>query len=406
MRTTMKVGVRTIAALLLVWLMWGCPSSSTAPTEETSAHPEDDHQDEHADSEESSGLIKLAPESQQLAKLRIEAVGNRVFRRELRFPGTIQANENRLARVGSRVQGRVVEVSATLGARVQAREQLAVIDSPDLGQAQSDFLTARTRLAVAEQTFQRANALLEGKVIGRGEFQRREGEYLTVQAEAQATEDRLRSLGLEDTEITRLASERSVGSRVAISTPISGTVIERHVTLGEVVEPAKPLFTVADLSMLWAVADLPERDLPLVKAGLVARVAVAAYPDDTFPGRLTYIADMLDPSSRAAHVRVEIDNPRGRLKPEMFATVSILSESREEGLSVPEEAVQRDEGRTVVFVAHEDGFEPRPVEVGAASEGHYPVRSGIRAGERVVTRGAFVLKSELERGQMEDGHGH
>lgn len=400
-----------IVILSLGWLIWGCQAPAGAPGAEGNAAqpapPKEEHaQEQRGESDEHGELIKLAPEAQQAAGITLEEVAPRSLRRELRFPGTIQANQNRLAHVGPRIQGRVVELSAGLGARVKAGEKLAVIDSPELGQAQSDFLTARAKLLVAEKAYERAKTLLDGKVIGKGEFQRREGEYAASQAEAQAAEDRLRLLGLEAAEIANLAEHRAVRSQVAITAPLNGTVVDRDVTLGQVVEPAKTLFTIADLSALWGVADIPERDLPTVRKGLDARVSVTAYPDDVFPGKVTYISDTLDASSRTANVRVEIDNAGGKLKPEMFATFTILAQETEKVFSIPERAVQRDGGKTIVFVAEGEGFEKRPVELGPELQGYYPVRSGLQPGEKVVTQGAFVLKSESERGQMEEGHGH
>ncbi len=387
---------RALAAVLLC-VVWGCQSP---PAEEQPAEAG------HTESEEPGGLIILTPQARQLAGIALEEVVVRPLRRTLRLPGTIQANEDRLAHVGPRIQGRLVEVTAGLGARVKPGATLAVIDSQELGQAQSEFLTASARLVVAEKAYERARTLLEGKVIGTGEFQRREGDYLASRAEAQAAEDRLRLLGLTDRDIAGLGGDRSIRSHVSITAPFEGTVIERHATVGELAEPAKPLFTIADLSVLWGIADIPERDLASVTMGLDAKVSVSAYPAAAFLGKVTYISDTLDPSSRTAKVRVEIDNARGTLKPEMFATFTILTEESEGVVSVPAPAVQRDEGRTIVFVSKGEGFEKRPVELGPELQGYYPILSGLRAGDTVVTNGAFVLKSESERGQMEDGHGH
>ncbi len=398
-------------AVALAWLVLGCQSSAPQPeageqAEQGAPHQDEHAEDGHAEAEKHGGLITLTPEAQQLAGITVEEVARRSLQREVRLPGTIQANQNRLAHVGPRIQGRVVAVSAGLGDRVESGATLAMIDSPELGQAESDFVTARAKFVVAEKAYERAKTLLEGKVIGTGEFQRREGDYLASKAEAQAAEDRLRLLGLEDPEIANVGGNRSVRSQVAITAPLTGTVVDRDVTLGEVVEPAKTLFTVADLSALWGVADISERDLPTVKKGLPAKVSVSAYPREVFSGKVTYVSDILDPSSRTAKVRVEIDNARGKLKPEMFATFVILTEETEGVLSVPEHAVQRDGGNAIVFVSQDAGFEKRLVELGPEQQGYYPIQSGLQAGERVVTKGAFVLKSESERGQMEEGHGH
>lgn len=350
-----------------------------------------------------AAFITLNPDSQRLAEIILEETAFRSIRSELQVPGTIQANENRLAHVGSRIPGRIVDVTAGLGDRVKKGEKLALIDSPELGRAQSDFLTATAKLLVAEKAYERAKALAEGKVIGTGEFQRRAGEYFSSKTEAQAAENRLHLLGMTEEAVAGLGDEDFIRSQVAITSPLSGTVIERHVTVGEVVEPVNALFTVADLTKLWGIADLPEKDLSRVRKGLIAEVSVSAYSQDRFRGKVTYLADTIDPSSRTVKVRIEVDNAEGRLKPEMFASFRILTEETEKILTIPGSAVQRDGAQANVFVAHEGkGFEKRAVELGPEVGGYYQVLSGLKTGEKVVSKGAFVLKSETQKGLMEE----
>lgn len=351
---------------------------------------------------EETSFITLKPEAQKLAEIAIEELRLRPIRSELQVLGAIQADESRLAHVGSRIPGRIVEVLASLGDLVKKGEELALIDSPELGQAQSEYLTARAKLLVAEKAFERAKMLIEGKVIGSGEFQRREGDYFSGKAGAQAAEDRLHLLGMTEQEVKNVGSESSARSQVAIVSPLSGTIIERHITMGEVVEPVKTLFTIADLTTLWGIADIPENDLSKVKKGLTAEVSVPAYPQERFSGKITYLSDTLDPASRTLKVRIAVENVKGKLKPEMFASFRILTEETEKTLAVPEPAVQREGKESIVFVAHnEKGFEKRAVELGREGQGYYQVVSGLKLGEKVVTKGAFTLKSEALKSQME-----
>lgn len=388
-------GRKGVAVFLAIfWLAWGCgekPGTEGVSTEKS------------ASSEDQGERITLTPESQKLAEISVEEAGFRSLRREMQFPGAIQVNENRLAHVGPRIQGRVVEVLAGLGDHVEKGEKLAVIDSPELGQSQSAYLMAKAKLIVAEKSIERAKTLLEGKVIGAGEFQRREGDYLAARAEARAAEDRLHLLGMTDTEIAGLGGEDTIRSQVAITAPFQGTIIERHMTLGEVVEPAKPLLTIADLSTLWGIAEVPEQDLSRVKKGLTVQVSVSSSPGEVFRGRITYLSDTVDPSSRTVKARVKVENAGGRLKPEMFATFRIVTEAGERVLAIPEAAVQHEGGKVVVFVEKGKGtFEKRAVDLGLEFQGYYPALSGIGPGERVVTKGAFILKSETLKGLMEE----
>lgn len=391
----MRGRTRGIPALLFALTLTALGCQAKPPAEPVSAS--------EGASPHEDAVVTLTPESQRAAEIVVEEVAFRPLQRKLQAPGSIQVNQNRLAHVGPRIPGRIVEIKAGLGERVKAGATLAVIDSPELGQAQSDYLTARAKLVVAEKAFERAKTLLEGKVIGTGEYQRREGEYLAAKAEAQAAEDRLTLLGMTDDAIAALGGERAIRSQVAITAPFGGTVIDRRVTLGEVVEPGKALFTIADLSVLWGIAEIPEQDLARVKKGLPAEVSVSAYPGEKFQGRTTYLSETIDPSSRTVNVRVDVDNGRGKLKPEMFATFTIVTDEADRVLSLPDTAIQREGGKAIVFVAKGEGrFEKRPVELGPESQGWQVVRSGLQPGEQVVTKGAFVLKSETLKGQMEE----
>ena len=221
-----------------------------------------------------------------------------------------------------------------------------------------------------------------------------------------AAEDKLHLLGMTEKELSAIGKEHTINSRVAIYSPISGAVIERHLTLGEVVEPVKPLFTVADLSNLWVIADVPEADVPKVKKGQSVAIVASAYPEKVFKGKLSYISEVIDPETRGVKVRAEVDNAKGALKPEMFATVRISTSEKEKALAVPESALQRDGDKSIVFVAiDEHEFEKRVVEVGPRFNGFHRILSGLNEGERVVVKGAFTLKSEGQKGEME-GHGH
>jgi cobalt-zinc-cadmium efflux system membrane fusion protein len=375
---------------------------------------EEAHKDDH-EREEHHEEIVLTPETIKQAGIEIGEVSLRPLKIESSFPGKVSVNETKLAHVGPRIAGRAVEVYANLGEFVKKGQPLAVIDSPELGEAQSQYLKAKTNLQVAEKSYERAKVVLEGKAISAGEFQRREGEYLSSRAEAKAAEDRLHLLGMTENELSAIGKGHTISSKVAIYAPVSGTVIERHLTLGEVVEPVKPLFVIADLSNLWVIADIPENDVSKIGKGQMVSVIASSYPDKEFTGSVTYISDTVDPATRSVKIRAEVTNPPsppfvkggqgGILKPEMFSTVKIGT-GRMEALAVPESAVQREGDKTVVFVAEsENTFQKRVVTLGPEVDGYHQVLSGLESGERIVTKGAFILKSEGMKGEMEE-HGH
>ena len=254
---------KTILILFALAFLLGCGRSEEPKKEAAQSaqgHEEGkDHQDEHP------GVIRLSSEAMEHAGIKIEEISLRPVGVEYAFTGKVSVNEKMLAHVGPRIPGRAVEVYANPGDYVKKGQPLAMIDSPELGEAQSHYLKAKTAFEIAEKSFERAKIVLEGKVISTGEFQRREGEHLSAKAELKAAEDRLHLFGMTEMEVSAIGKEHTINSKVAIYSPLSGTVIERHLTLGEVVEPVKPLFTVADLLILWVIADVPETDIPKIK---------------------------------------------------------------------------------------------------------------------------------------------
>jgi len=352
------------------------------------------------------GLITLSAEESARIGLVVQPASRTDFRTYRDFPAILQPNERAMADITTLVRGRVVDVYADLGQQVEANALLAILYSSDLGLAQSAYLKARAKLHVAEQAYARAKFLLQEQVIGEAEAQRRQAELLSMQAEAHEARDHLKLLGMSDDEFRRLDKSRDIRSHVPIVAPFAGRIIGRNLTRGEVVETTEKLFVVADLSEVWVRANIPEKDIPFVhtvhaSGGRQAEVRINAYPRETFKGTITYVGDVLDPSTRTMQLRLELPNPEGRLKPEMFATIRLFSESQPDRLAVPESALQRDQNRTFVFVQRNAAeYEVREVQVGESNGTHSTILGGLTEGEPVVTHGAFILKSELLKKQV------
>jgi cobalt-zinc-cadmium efflux system membrane fusion protein len=350
--------------------------------------------------------VTLPVEESSRVGLVVQPVSHSDFRIHRDFPGNVQPNQRNMAEITTLVRGRVVEVYADLGQEVKANAPLAILYSSELGLAQSAYLKARARLHVAEQAYARAKFLLQEKVIGEAEAQRRQAELLSIQAETNEARDRLKLLGMNDEEFRRLERTREIRSVVPIVAPFAGRIIGRKLTRGEVVETTENLFVVADLSEVWVQANIPERDIPFVHSvhasgDAQAEVRINAYPREVFNGTITYVGDVLDPVTRTMQLRLELPNSDGRLKPEMFATIRLFSESQPARLAIPEAALQRDQGRTFVFVRRTaTEYEARDVQVGESNGALTAVLGGLSEGEQVVTQGAFVLKSELLKKQV------
>ena len=381
---------RACVGILLLAAPMGC---DRAPTSAEQSEPKR--------SANVPGLVRLPLDEVTRSGVTVEPIRRTAFRTYRTFPGVVRPNEHALANITTLVRGRVAEVHADLGEMVKANQLLAVLHSSDLGLAQSAYLKARARRHVAEQAYQRAQYLFQEKVIGQAEAQRREGEMISIRAEAQEAREGLRLLGMVDKEVKILERTQTIRSQVPIVAPFAGRVIARDLTKGEVLETTHKLFAVADLSTVWVVGNVSEKDISyLHKATAVpnqpVEVHVAAYPDDVFQGTISYVGDVLDAATRTMQVRLILANPTGLLKPEMFATIRVSSEPASDVLVVPEAAVQHDRDRSFVFVQKELGvFEARTIRLGDRNGTFAEVLEGVREGEVVVMEGAFTLKSEL-----------
>jgi membrane fusion protein, heavy metal efflux system len=349
-----------------------------------------------------SSLVRLTPEEFSRMVLEVVPVARGEFLAHREFPATIQANENELAEVTTLIRGRVVKVHVDVGKDVKKGTLLALLHSTDLGVAEGAYLKAGAKLHEAELAYERARDLHEHKAVSLAELQRREAEMKTARAEARETQNRLELLGVAQQELDRLEREHTIKADVPLAAPFDGRVIMRNITRGEVVETQQKLFTVADLSDVWVVANVPEKDVEFIRKDQTVEVIATAYPHAMFRGTITYVGDVLDPATRTMKVRITAPNPDKLLKPEMFAIVRIIGAPTPDALTVPLAAVQNGPTGKMVFVQRgTNEFEVRAVKLGNEQGEVVTVLDGVSAGEQVVTKGSFVLKSEMERHKIE-----
>ncbi|MBA5866917.1 MAG: efflux RND transporter periplasmic adaptor subunit [Nitrospira sp. CR1.3] len=349
-----------------------------------------------------SGLLHLTAEESSRMVLEVTQVTRGQFYPQREFPATVHPNENELAEVTTLIRGRVVKVHVDVGQDVKKGTLLAMLHSTDLGVAEGAYLKAAAKLHEAELAYERARDLHEHKAVSLAELQRREAEMKTARAEARETQNRLELLGVPRHESDRLDREHTIKADVPLRAPFDGRVIMRNITRGEVVETQQKLFTVADLSDVWVVANVPEKDVAFIRKDQTVEVVAVAYPHAVFQGTITYIGDVLDPATRTMRLRVTVPNSDRLLKPEMFAMVRLSSAPSPDTLTVPLAAVQSGIAGKIVFVQRAaDEFEVRRVKLGKEQGEVVPVLEGVSAGEMVVTKGSFVLKSELERQKIE-----
>jgi len=327
-----------------------------------------------------NGQVKLAP-----------------FVEELRVSGRIDFNERFLARIGANVTGRVSEILGILGQEVQQGEVLAKITSTELTQSQLAYLKAKTASQLAEQAANRARILYKEDVIALAELQRREAEAISAKAELRAANDQLRVQGMDQKSIDRLAKSGVIESINNVVATIPGQLVERKINRGQVVQPADALFTIADLSTLWAVAEVPEGNSSLLQKGQKSSVIIPALRNRVIEGVITHVDAIVNPQTRTVVVRMDIPNPTGQIRPGMLATMLIDSEPVER-LVVPSSAVIRDDNQDYVFVrSDDDRYRMVAVKAGPEGKGMRAILSGLKEGEEIAIEGAFHLNAERKR---------
>jgi cobalt-zinc-cadmium efflux system membrane fusion protein len=357
--------------------------------------------DEHGE----EGGVKMTADMQKQNGVVVVPVKKQRLAGAISATGKIEANADRIAHVSPRIPGKIITVKASLGDTVSSGQPLATLDSVELGEALSRYRQSKTRLALAQSNMDRIKGLVEKKIAARKDILQAETEFKTTQTELRTDEERLFLFGVSSTD---LAGEGTKRLLLPVRSPIGGTITEKHAIVGELADPSKSLYTVADLSTVWVLVDINEKDLAKVHKGQAATLSVSAFPDLKLKGRITYIADQVDQATRTVKARVEVANPGRKLKPEMFASVDLaLTADAPPVLVVSEEAVQDLDGKKVVFVAeNETAFASRTVQVGRIVGGLAEIISGLKEGERYAVKGGFILKSEVKKGEMTDEHGH
>lgn len=345
------------------------------------------------------GLVAPGPEL--VAQLQLAEVALQPVAETLRVAGNISFDEQRLARIGASITGRVMKIDAHLGQEVRKGEVLAHLNSAELSEQQLTYLKALAQLELNKRNAERAKALFEADVIGAAELQRRQSEYKISLAETRAAADQLRLLGVSEGTIARLGKQGEVDSVTPVVASLAGVVVERKLLQGQVVQPSDILFSVADLSRLWAVAQVPEQQVGQVKVGQSVTIEVPALGNEKMVGKLIYVAQTIDPETRTVLVRTELDNHNGRLKPAMLATMLIEARPVDK-LVVPASAVVRENDEEHVFIAEgEHAFRLVPVKLVPEHGGQRVVLSGLKGGEKLVVQGAFHLNNERNRKEME-----
>jgi cobalt-zinc-cadmium efflux system membrane fusion protein len=321
----------------------------------------------------------------------------------LQVTARVETNAKLIAHVGSPVKGRILKLLVFEGQHVTTGTVLATLHSTDLSDTQFALVKAASQQNLAAASEKRAEQLVNADVIGRAELERRRAELLQAATEAESYHTQLLGLGMTEAQIRRLETTHKLSADYPIVAPKSGTVLKREVTIGQVVQPADPAFTIADLSTVWIVANVPEEDAGHLREGMPVEVRIPALPKQVIEGRLSFVSPIVDPATRTVEARMDVANPKGLLKPDELASMTFTGQ-KERKLTVPNAAVVREENKDYVFV--ETGptkYVLREVTLGQEENDHRVVLSGVRADERIVTDGAFHLNNQRKQNAIKGG---
>jgi cobalt-zinc-cadmium efflux system membrane fusion protein len=351
------------------------------------------------------------PTPAQWATLTVEPVQQRVFQSEHVTEGKIAVDEDRSTPIFSPYAGRVIKLFVKPGDTVTVGQPLFTVQAADMVQAQNDFISAATALNkarsaqnLAEIIDKRQRLLYEGKAVPLKEVQNAraaldaaENDVRSADVALEAARNRLRILGKTDQEIADFQEKGTIDPATLITAPIAGTIVQRKVGQGQYVGSGStdPVFIIGDLSTVWVVAFIRETEAPIVHVGQQIYFTVLAYPDRSFPATISYVAAALDPTTRRLLVRATVDNAAGLLKPEMFASVKILTGESDKAVAVPRDAIIYEGEAARVWVVrdkdNEKAIELRRIKVGLTNGGMVEVLKGLVAGDRVVTKGSLFI---------------
>jgi cobalt-zinc-cadmium efflux system membrane fusion protein len=378
------------AVVIVVLFTGGCDGSKLPSSNQQAAKKEPVELD----------IITLKPERAQKLKIGHPELIDLADR--LQVPSQIEVNEHGLLfHVSTYLTGRIVEVLAMLGDKVEAGATLARISSPELTKAQLVYLSASSQATLAEKVAERARLMLDADVIAVAEVDRRESELQIARAELESAREHLRLLGVDSQVLKEIAKQGHILPSVAVTASQGGVIIERNIAVGQVVQPSDNLFKIADLSSVWAVGAVPEQVARNVEVGQHAEIHVPALGDVSFDGLIVFVADMVNPLTRTVEVKTEVDNPQRKLKPSMLATMHI-QDNLHKILAVPGKAVVQEAGRDYVFLVQGNNrFQRVPVELGPEIAAMRPVLKGLVIEQRIVVDGAFDLDNERKLVELE-----
>ncbi|NNC24177.1 efflux RND transporter periplasmic adaptor subunit [Salinisphaera sp. USBA-960] len=368
-----------------------------------------DKQARGADHSQHARRVRLDKQQREHLNLEVAKAEAGSANAMIQASATVRFDADRVARVGPRLEAKVVEVVADLGDRVEAGETVAVLESVELGRAKAQYLTARARFNAASAQYQRDQKLAEQQIASEADLLESRAAYQQAKAKRDAARAELRLYGMSESDIESVAVGGSQPlSRYALTAPMEGIVQKRDLAPGETVSGAQTPIHIVNNKNMWVMIEAYEKALPRLATGQQVTLNLRAFPDKSFTGVTDWVSRDLDEQSRTVRVRATVPNEKGLLRAGMFGTAHIQTKSEQRFALVPVDAVQTINDKQMVFVPGEQSsaFQAVTVKTGAESGGQIEVRQGLQPGERVVIKGAFDLKSAYTASGRSAAHSH
>ena len=385
---------RLIAVVLVTLALAACgPQASVEEQAEVDAH-------------EGEELVRFTAAEFEEFGVELGTASAGTLSLQLTLPGEVLVNQDRFAHIVPRIAGVVHTANKSVGDAVRAGEVIAVLDSRELADIKSEYLASRERLSLAEAAFQREERLFGQKISSEQEFLEARQALAEAQTALRSARQKLLALGFDETYIDALPDQPEHALvHYQVTAPISGTVIEKHISQGEALAGDAEAFAIADLRTVWVDLSVFQKDLDLVFEGQTVDIVTRGGQLRT-EGVIKYVRPIVGEETRTATARIVLDNTNGRWKPGLFVSGAVAIGAASVPLLVPKTALINMGDVRVVFVQEQDGFAARPVTTGRENDTHVEITSGLEAGEQYVASGGFALKAELEKDELGEGHAH
>ncbi|MCS3676256.1 cobalt-zinc-cadmium efflux system membrane fusion protein [Salinibacter ruber] len=381
-----------------------------AGSHDDGGHQEGEHSGEHGGEHEGGARgIEIGTERARQLGIEVRELQGGSATSTVSRPATVQFDPNRVARVGPRIEGKIVRVTKDLGDRVREGEAVAVMSSVELGKAKSRYLTTKARLKTHRRAYEREQALRADSITSEAELLEAQAQFEQAQAEFQAAKEELRLYGISEADVAPAGEREMPISHFRVTSPVTGTLQRRDVEIGQTVSAQETPFHVAGSSRMWVMIDGYERDVPVVEEGQRVRLTVSSMPEASFEGRIDFISQTLEEETRTLRLRAVIPNREDRLRDGMYGRAHISTEATVERALISTDAVQTIDGSPMVFVPGEEDGHFRAVEVRLGDEsqsGMVELLSGLQPGDAAVTEGAFDLKAALTSQARSASHSH